>query len=192
MWCSIVEAKTTHKDFPSTRWIFYLICNTYESPDQRSMTLLVHQLAANYILSICWLIEPMPNPATTQAPCRCLRRRCWPTGLFIPHDHGQARQMKYTVMSSLSRFPWSLADNVVHKRVATTSEWPPPNTIVNAVYSTFTSQQPWSVGTSPYSLILSTWYLVSLGSLKKFYDFMIPIYIFLVFLRRIFRYFSKS
>jgi hypothetical protein len=69
-------------------------------------------LAANYILSICWLIELKPNPATTQAPCRCLRRSCSPTGLFIPHSHGQTRQMKYTVMSSLSRFPWSLADNV--------------------------------------------------------------------------------
>jgi hypothetical protein len=57
--------------------------------------------------------------------------------------------------------------NVFHKRVASTSEWPPQNTIVNAIYYNFITQQRWSIGTFLYSIVLYIWYLAYIGSFRK-------------------------
>jgi hypothetical protein len=63
-------------------------------------------------------------------------------------------------------------------RAAHPSEPPPQNTIVNAINYSFISQQPWPIGIFHFSLMLLRRYLASLGSLEKFYDFVIEIYIF--------------
>ena len=106
---------------------------------------------------------------TWQRTMLFLGRSTWPNALFRPQapivcrsitahfsGHSMSEEKTRHITTRPKRCTPYLVRiiNVIHKRAATTSEWPCPKHIVNAINYNLISQQRWSIGTFLYSIVL--------------------------------------